>query len=310
MKKLITHLLASITLLPVFLLDSNVLAQERNFKSSCSYAGTSGVEYTYGKRGKCIIKTYVSGDYLIVEVKSSWEEEKRIMRLENKPNCSEWRDLSESQYQYSSNVCHGQYWHGDSLGWGYIVAVKDKNSFGYSLGNAYMFSYDGPLLQPSSSTDPSSEQANSDSNQICSTAIDRVAKQIHKYGTSVNVSAYNSANDGYTGNPSNREGIIVFTLGNLMYGENMDIFLSLTNRSPKSNSVAENILNSWQLQQNWANYLVTNCNNIAVVSFGQANTGWNNQFAIQANGFTKGRDCLDNPMVSDRFLPWNYKSCD
>ncbi len=289
-------MLTSVALLPLFFLNNNVLAQERNFTSSCKYDGTSGVEYNYGKQGKCVIKTYASEDYLFVEVKSSWEKEKRIMRLDNKPQCTEWRDLSENNIKYSSNVCHGQYWYGGDFGWGYIVAYADDSNFGYSLGNAYMFSYDGPLLRPSSSTSQNSAQTNSSSNQTCSTAINQVAKQVHNYGTSVNVSGYNNANDRYTGNPTNRKAEIVFAMGSL-------------NGSSKADGVAENILNSFQLQQDWANYLVKNCNNVAVVTFAKAHSGWNNQFAIQPNGLTEARECLDPAMSSGKFLPWNYTYC-
>lgn len=79
--------------------------------------------------------------------------------------------------------------------------------------------------------------------------------------------------------------------------------------SSKANSVAENILNSSQLQQDWANYLVKSCNNIAVVTFAKAQSGWNNQYAIQSNGLTKARDCLSPGQGSDGLTPWNYSYC-
>lgn len=47
MKKTLITMLISVGLLPLFFLNKSVLAQERNFKSSCSYSGTSGVEYNY-----------------------------------------------------------------------------------------------------------------------------------------------------------------------------------------------------------------------------------------------------------------------
>lgn len=140
MKKIIANLLASVTVLPFLLLGNDVQAQERNFKSSCSYTGTGGIGMNWGERGKCTVKTYVKGDYLIVEVNTSWEEgKKEILRLKNDPSCKFWSSVD-------GNGCKGEYWYGNETGWSYITASEDRKSFGYSLGNAYMFSYDGPLL--------------------------------------------------------------------------------------------------------------------------------------------------------------------
>ncbi|MDJ0575185.1 MAG: hypothetical protein QNJ65_08465, partial [Xenococcaceae cyanobacterium MO_234.B1] len=146
------------------------------------------------------------------------------------------------------------------------------------------------------------------SNQDCSLALNQVAEQIYNYGTSINVSAYNTANDGYIGNPSQRNGMITFLLGNPIY-QNKNSVLFLENSSTKSDSIAANILNSQQLQQDWANHLVKNCNNLAVVTFAKAYSGWSNQYAIQTNGLTAPRECLDPAMGSGKFLPWNYTYC-
>jgi hypothetical protein len=294
MKKVIANLIALITVSPILLFNSSVLAQERNFKSSCGYSSTSGVEYSYEERGKCTVKTYVQGDYLIVEVKSSWKKgEKETLRLENKPSCKFWSSTE-------GNDCKGEYWYDDNTGWSYITATEDRNSFGYSLGNAYMFSYDGPLLRPpSNSTTQNTSQANSDATQTCSSALENVAKQINKYGTPTDVYTDKNANEHSVGNPSNKTGQITFSMGAL------DAY-------DKVNSVVENILNSFQLQQGWADYLVKNCNNLAAVTFAKVGSGWNNQFAIQTNGQMKARECIfpGEDYAKAENDPWNYTGCD
>ncbi|NJR45956.1 MAG: hypothetical protein HC775_09265 [Hyellaceae cyanobacterium CSU_1_1] len=160
------------------------------------------------------------------------------------------------------------------------------------------------LLLPFSFKTPAQAQ----SNQDCSLALNQVAEQIYNYGTSINVAEYNDANDSYIGNPSSRKAMIVFGLGNPIYQDTNSI-LFVENSSTKSDSIAANILNSFQLQQDWANHLVKNCNNLAVVTFSKAHSGWSNQYAIQTNGLTAPRECIDPAMSSGKFLPWNYTYC-
>ena len=83
----------------------------------------------------------------MVEVKTPWDSVVKgkpdIMRLENKPSCNLW------QY-YSSNSCYGGFWSGDE--WSYVVVNEGmengKAKFSYSVGNAYMVTYDGSLPRP------------------------------------------------------------------------------------------------------------------------------------------------------------------
>lgn len=133
------------TVLPFLLMGNEVIAQERNFKSSCSYASTSGAMHFYEVRGKCQIKTYVRGDYLIVEVTNSWDEtNKETIRLENDPSCDYW--------SWSNTLdadCKAGF-KGDDNSWSYVNASENEKSFHYGMGNIYMFTYDGPLLRPAS----------------------------------------------------------------------------------------------------------------------------------------------------------------
>ena len=300
MKKIIANLLALITVSPLLFMNSSVSAQERNFKSSCSYEGTGGVENNWGETGKCQIKTYVKGDYLIVEVTTSWGEgEPDIIRLENDPSCDYWSSIK-------GNGCKGEFRYGNE--WGYVTAGESETSFGYSLGNAYMFSYDGPLLRPSNSSNRNSnqKQANSNSDNACMSTVKQTANQIHGYGASVNVMAYKGENNGQNGNPTNRDIHLSMLLGaSFSYDDSV---ISLLHGSNNTDKATANILNSSQLQQNWANNLVEKCSEVAVVTFAQDQSGYFHQYAIQSNGKTKVRDCLlpGEPAGND---PWNYTYC-
>lgn len=83
----------------------------------------------------------------MVEVKTPWdsatEGRNDLMRLENKSSCTYWR-------YYSSDECSGAFRYSDE--WSYIQASEfeenGRNKFAYSLGNAYMVTYDGPLPRP------------------------------------------------------------------------------------------------------------------------------------------------------------------
>ena len=298
MKKIIANLLALITVSPVLFLNSSVLAQERNFKSSCGYEGTGGVDSNWGERGKCQIKTYVKGDYLIVEVTTSWfEGEKHILRLENDPSCDYWSSIE-------GNGCKGGYWGGGDQ-WDYVTAGEDKTSFGFSLGNAYMFSYDGPLLRPTNQSS-NQKQASSNSDNACMSTVKQTANQIYDYGASVNVMASKGASNRKTGNPTNRDISLFINLGaSFSYDDSV---ITLLHGSNNTDRATDDILNSYQLQQNWADNIVEKCSDVAEVMFAQDQSGYSNQYAIQPNGQTELRGCLapGEPASND---PWNYTYC-
>ncbi|BAZ45224.1 hypothetical protein NIES4102_22430 [Chondrocystis sp. NIES-4102] len=144
----------------------------------------------------------------------------------------------------------------------------------------------------------------------CSLTINKVIEEAYSHGTSVNVSVNNSANNYRIGNPTPRDGSLSFTFGQMNYSPNNDYYISLNNYNSKNNNIAYNILNSTQLQHNWADNLVKNCGNLAEVSFGLAHTDWIIDHAIQKDGTTKKRECLNMSMGdSSGSLPWNYQFC-
>lgn len=297
MKKIIANLLVPVTVLPFLLIGNDVLAQERNFKSSCSLTSRWSATDINTEKGKCQIKTYIEGDYLIVEVNTPWgEAEKDIIRLKNNPSCQYW-SWSDTEVECKSFTPY--------------TASEDANSFHYGMGNAYMVDYDGPLLRPSNSATQNSDQnqASSNPDDACMSTVDQIAKQIYDYGSSVDVRAFSGANDWHQGNPSNTDIQLILTLGGSYLSKSDDSIIYLLHESKNANNAKENILKSFQLQQNWADKIVEKCN-VAVVSFLEDQSDYIIEYAIQSNGLTKQRDCLSEDVGdSVEMMPWNYAHC-
>lgn len=143
-------LVASIALLSGVFVPSNAKAQAvRNVISSCRVETTAGIT----DRGRCKIKTWIEGDYIIVEVKPSWEKEASYFKLVNNPNCNSW-----SHYDNNSGckgvTGDGQSWDEDSGGLVSIGEDEDNQGnpkFHYSFGKAYTLIYDGNFPRPTSS---------------------------------------------------------------------------------------------------------------------------------------------------------------
>lgn len=126
----------------------------------------------------------------------------------------------------------------------------------------------------------------------CSAELAFVLKEIERHGGK-NASLYhytNNANQGYYGNPTNRVALLHIVMG----GEN---------------DKTENIMFSLELMRSWANKLVASCPDVAMVAFGVWYTGWAEEFAIQSNGKTVHRECIDTEIARqlDK-LPWNSTS--
>lgn len=85
----------------------------------------------------------------MVEIQEPWYDSPNpgkpsLMRLVNKPSCTFWSSMRE-------DGCTGEFWYGNE--WGILVGAGEIEErgvkvFGYSLGRAYNFNYDGPLPRP------------------------------------------------------------------------------------------------------------------------------------------------------------------
>lgn len=101
------------------------------------------------------------------------------------------------------------------------------------------------------------------------------------------------------GNPTNRTNEIIFALS--PYNE------SYTSLDTRSDRIVDNIMRSPVLMKSYADRIVSNCQDIAVVMFGTDQTDWGAEFAIQSDGKTRLRDCI--PSGSNLTANWNQTYC-
>jgi ATP-dependent Zn protease len=100
-------------------------------------------------------------------------------------------------------------------------------------------------------------------------------------------------------NPTNRTNEIIFALS--PYNE------SYTSLDTRSYRIVSNIIASGVLMKSYADRIVSNCQDIAVVIFGIDQTESGPEFAIQSDGKTRLRDCI--PSGSNLTANWNQTYC-
>lgn len=100
-------------------------------------------------------------------------------------------------------------------------------------------------------------------------------------------------------NPTNRTNEIIFALS--PYNE------SYTSLDTRSYRIVSNIMASGVLMKSYADRIVSNCQDIAVVMFGVDQTEGGADFAIQSDGKTRLRDCI--PSGSNLTANWNQTYC-
>ncbi|MBE9261285.1 hypothetical protein IQ224_03300 [Microcystis sp. LEGE 00066] len=100
-------------------------------------------------------------------------------------------------------------------------------------------------------------------------------------------------------NPTNRTNEIIFALS--PYNE------SYTSLDTRSYRIVSNIMASGVLMKSYADRIVSNCQDIAVVMFGVDQTESGPEFAIQSDGKTRLRDCI--PSGSNLTANWNQTYC-
>lgn len=146
MKKIKAFLILLSLLSPVFFTNIVQAQKVRNVISSCYVLTTAGIT----DRGKCKIKTWLESDYIIVEVKTSWDREPSYFRLINNPQCKIWGSALDNDNPCKAVTGDGKSWDEESI----VVSIgehTDENGnpkFGYSFGSAYTLTYDGPFVIP------------------------------------------------------------------------------------------------------------------------------------------------------------------
>ena len=131
----------------------------------------------------------------------------------------------------------------------------------------------------------------------CQATVDKViqeimAKGVKRVGYRI---SKGTANEGKTGNPTNRTDKLIITLSswNKTY----------TTSDQRSDKILFDIMNSTALMKNWTDRIVSNCSNTAIVSFGQDQTDYSMSYYIQSDSQTKLMECLhtDTP---PSIIPW------
>lgn len=173
--------------------------------------------------------------------------------------------------------------------------MKLRGILGLSLSLTVMSIGVFPLLLPETVLAQSS----------CQNATKKIVKQMRNKGVPdviINIGK-DEANQGNIGNPTNRTDTISLTLSPYINGH-----IPIIDRHfYQSGYRIDNILKSPVLLKTWADLIVANCKNTAVVSFVLDQSDHLLQYAIQANGKTKKSEC--NFDYDRNPLPWNQYNC-
>lgn len=131
----------------------------------------------------------------------------------------------------------------------------------------------------------------------CQATVDKVLQEIRSKGVRrayIDLSK-GTANEGRTGNPTNRTDEL--SIGLSPFNE------TYTNRDPKSENIINNIMSSEVLMKSWADRIVVNCSNTAIVSFGADQSDWVVSYYIQSDVKTKLMNCV-NTQTPPSILHW------
>jgi hypothetical protein len=146
---------------------------------------------------------------------------------------------------------------------------------------------------------------NSTPKASCQATVDKVIQEIRakgvknvRYGVS-----RGTANEGKTGNPTNRTDELIITLSS--WNE------TYTTDNQRIGDIINNIMNSTALMKNWSDKIVSNCGNTALISFGYYFSDFIVDYYIQSDGKTKLRKCVDlQPNGNYVYpLPWGVSVC-
>ena len=137
----------------------------------------------------------------------------------------------------------------------------------------------------------------------CQATVDKVLEEIRSKGVRRTwFKLYKGrANEYNTGNPTNRT-------------DELEIILSAWDFTKKptfdsrSQSIIDNIMGSKSLLKSWADRIVANCSNTAIVGFGNDQSDWGEDYYIQSDGTTKLNKCV-KPENAPNPLPWGLSIC-
>jgi hypothetical protein len=147
-----------------------------------------------------------------------------------------------------------------------------------------------------------SVKAQSEPKLGCQATVDKVLEEIRSKGVrqvAFSVSK-GTANNYKTGNPTSRTDVLQITLSSVDWS-------MITRSDPKIESIINNIMGSKILMKSWADRIVANCSNTAIVYFGVYKTDGGADYYIQSDGTTKLNKCV--PAGTHGLLPWGVSPC-
>ena len=162
-----------------------------------------------------------------------------------------------------------------------------KKSFNFALSFSLIIS---GLITPSVNAQSS-----------CQAAINSVVNDIKSKGVRTVSTEERNVPKAYRGNPTNRNTELWLIMGSYNRNE--------TNFDQRSSAIISNIMHSKVLMKTYADRIVANCSNYAVVSIGEEASDWIEQYALQSNGKTKLRTCVSPGFGSGGQLTWNQRGC-
>jgi hypothetical protein len=149
-----------------------------------------------------------------------------------------------------------------------------------------------------------SVQAQSEPKPGCQATVNKVLQEIRSKGVKWVKFEIDKgvANEGRTGNPTNRTDVLGIILNDTDWNS------SRRTSDPKIRYIIDNIMGSKILMKSWADRIVANCSNTAIVSFGVSNTDWSEDYYIQSDGTTKLNKCV-KPENAPNTRPWGVSIC-
>jgi hypothetical protein len=132
----------------------------------------------------------------------------------------------------------------------------------------------------------------------CQTTINSIVNEIESKGVRRVILTKRTVTN--QGNPTNRKDELMLLLSS--YLDNTG-----TSADQRSGWIVDNMMNSLVLMKSYADRIVSNCQDIAAVKFIAHGSDYIQEFAIQSNGKTRLRDCIDSdPSLTPN---WNEMYC-
>jgi hypothetical protein len=139
----------------------------------------------------------------------------------------------------------------------------------------------------------------------CQATVDKILQEIRSKGVKWVKFEIDKgvANEGRTGNPTNRTDVLGIILSTSDWNSSRR-----TSDQTTILYIINNILDSKKLMKSWADRIVANCDNTAIVYFVGYGSDAFMDYYIQSDGTTKLSKCIDRENAPNT-LPWGVERC-